>query len=730
MPTPKKGQTQKEFVQECIPVLIKEGKEADQATAICYSMWKESKAEEISKDVFDNPEEALKRAKELGLDDIHSHQSKNGKVYMPAKNHNEYTKALEESEALQYGKPSKNDPRKTPAPKKDRRKGSDKNPKKSAEKANPKIEFSKKTEDQLKSLVKKHNEKGKGSKATLGMLKAVYRRGAGAYSTSHAPKMSRHGWAIARVNAFLYLLRNGRPSNPNYKQDNDLLPKGHKRSSKSKASFSGKIKVVDFDELEHLGISKASFMSQAKSLIPTSFDPEKNIDILPIVFNLAVINRFNENGDGIDTKSAAKVLKQFINKPINIEHKKNLIVGHIINASFSDKEPDFVENDIVDYLDRKDPFYITVAGLIYKHVYPDLADALIEASDPNSETYQEFSSSWEIAFDDYEIAVGSKNLEECQVYNEESDEYDLFNDYLKSMGGSGISYAGNPVSRLLSGNIYPIGCAITTNPAAEVEGIYVSDSFEEDEEEGDYINKSSQFDKNDVNHNDTIDHLNMSEEQFEELKELLKSIASAKDLDESKASAFDEIKNTLQEAGEEWKSQAEKAKDDLENAQKEIETLQSNFTEASSELEKMKEELAMREAVSMYNDRMKSISAEFDLNEAEEEVIASEVKAIGMDSEDFEKYMAKLKVLMSSKLRENLSKEHYGEKSMASEDVKEEAVEIKKETETSKASDENETEIEIEISESSDLCVTNNNGQVSEEETLIERLKKTGLTLA
>jgi hypothetical protein len=39
--------------------------------------------------------------------------------------------------------------------------------------------------------------------------------------------MSRHGWAIARIKAFLYLLRNGRPSNPNYKQDNDLLPSGH-----------------------------------------------------------------------------------------------------------------------------------------------------------------------------------------------------------------------------------------------------------------------------------------------------------------------------------------------------------------------------------------------------------------------------------------------------------------------------------------------------------------------
>ena len=64
------------------------------------------------------------------------------------------------------------------------------------------------------------------------MLKAVYRRGAGAYSSSHAPKMSRDGWAIARVNAFLTLLRTGRPANSAYKQDNDLLPKGHPRSSK------------------------------------------------------------------------------------------------------------------------------------------------------------------------------------------------------------------------------------------------------------------------------------------------------------------------------------------------------------------------------------------------------------------------------------------------------------------------------------------------------------------
>ena len=119
---------------------------------------------------------------------------------------------------------------KTPAPKKDQKKGSKKNKPDSAKKPNKNIKFSKEVTQQLANKVKDHNSKDKGSKATLGALKAVYRRGAGAYSTSHAPKMSRHGWAIARVNAYLYLLRNGRPKNSGYKQDNDLLPKGHPRA--------------------------------------------------------------------------------------------------------------------------------------------------------------------------------------------------------------------------------------------------------------------------------------------------------------------------------------------------------------------------------------------------------------------------------------------------------------------------------------------------------------------
>jgi hypothetical protein len=199
LPSPRKKEKRSEFVSRCVSELSSkdEFKDSKQRVAVCYDIFKKKESEAS----------------------IVIGQGDDTQLF------------FEEVEALQYGKPSKDDPRKTPAPKEDQKKGSDKNPEKSAEKANPEIEFSKETEDQLSAMVKDHNEKDKGSKASLAMLKTVYRRGAGAFSTSHAPNMSRHGWAIARVKAFLYLLRNGRPSNPNYKQDNDLLPKGHSRSS-------------------------------------------------------------------------------------------------------------------------------------------------------------------------------------------------------------------------------------------------------------------------------------------------------------------------------------------------------------------------------------------------------------------------------------------------------------------------------------------------------------------
>ena len=101
------------------------------------------------------------------------------------------------------------------------------------------------TEAQEKTLQKKvddFNEKDsntKNGRATLGALKSVFQRGLGAYNTSHSPNVSSaEQWAYARVNAFLYLLKNGRPENAKYTTDYDLLPKDHpKRVEASKQEF-------------------------------------------------------------------------------------------------------------------------------------------------------------------------------------------------------------------------------------------------------------------------------------------------------------------------------------------------------------------------------------------------------------------------------------------------------------------------------------------------------------
>jgi len=54
---------------------------------------KEGKAS-VGKDMFDNPGEAMERAKEMGCDGIHSHDEDGKTIYMPCKTHEEYEDAI------------------------------------------------------------------------------------------------------------------------------------------------------------------------------------------------------------------------------------------------------------------------------------------------------------------------------------------------------------------------------------------------------------------------------------------------------------------------------------------------------------------------------------------------------------------------------------------------------------------------------------------------------------
>jgi hypothetical protein len=99
-----------------------------------------------------------------------------------------------------------------------------------------KRQLSARVETALERKVAEHNEKmdSDSKKTSIGDLREVFRRGVGAYRTNPSsvrPNVSNPDqWAMARVNAFLYALRNGKFRSGKF--DTDLLPENHPMSSK------------------------------------------------------------------------------------------------------------------------------------------------------------------------------------------------------------------------------------------------------------------------------------------------------------------------------------------------------------------------------------------------------------------------------------------------------------------------------------------------------------------
>lgn len=210
-------------------------------------------------DVYLDPDSARIRSRQLGCIGIRSYTARDGKtVYLPCTNGSDYNRVMN---LRPDGRPKKQKSdcgcgekslAKTPAPKKDRIIGSGKNRVGSAGSisSGKTIDMNEETVKALVTKVREHNKtvkekkKEAWSKTSLGALKAVYRRGAGAFSVSHRPGMTRNQWAMGRVNAFLNLLMTG-SAKSSYTTDNDLLPKGHPWKKKG---LSGKSFFVDGEE--------------------------------------------------------------------------------------------------------------------------------------------------------------------------------------------------------------------------------------------------------------------------------------------------------------------------------------------------------------------------------------------------------------------------------------------------------------------------------------------------
>jgi len=447
-----------------------------------------------------------------------------------------------------------------------------------------------------------------------------------------------------------------------------------------------------------------------KKFVP-NIDTDKNIDLLPIAFDACVVNRVNKNGDVVDSSTAVEMLKNFVNKPINVEHDRTKVVGCILTASFSK----FGDNKVItedEAKKMKEPYYITLGGVIWKIINPQLSNLIEESNDPSSENYMNVSASWELGFNEYDLVLlngNNKNLEDGTFVSNEKEKEKLKKN-LKAFGGSGRVDKNTSIYRQVLGNVIPLGIGLTANPAADVQGVAVKEDNQMDielsKEENDQMSDSSevssennisQDEENTVNEEGVINRIIMKIENINQITdELLKQVTAS--------SVADFIQDELKKASETFVAERTEKDNAIKAAQEKYESLSTESGKVKEELEKLKailaqleEEKAAKIKEEAFNVRMASLDEEYDLTDEDRQVLANDVK--DLNDETFAAYKNKMAVLMKEKSKmAKKAKEEEMKKAKASEVAK-----VTEEVKASTASEQSATEVVDEVLDNSNI---------------------------
>lgn len=269
---------------------------------------------------------------------------------------------LDFTDEIKAGRPGPKSSAQTPSKPEERKKGSVKNKPGSAgtspdskekaekilkrqddkSKVTAAITFSEKVTNSLKNKVKEHNEKH-SRKVTLGMLKKVYRRGAGAFSGTHRPGQSRASWAMARVNTFLRMMRGGKVKDAYRKADSDIA----KATDEAVASLPDSFEVWspgDFDESKD--VSKVEFALARIDLLGAGCTHDELLE------GEASFQEPQEKIEEVVEETAEAKEKKTLNKPFRLSgDKKKFGVyvknekGNVVMVKFGDPNMEIKRDD-------------------------------------------------------------------------------------------------------------------------------------------------------------------------------------------------------------------------------------------------------------------------------------------------------------------------------------------------------------------------------------------------
>jgi len=405
-------------------------------------------------------------------------------------------------------------------------------------------------------------------------------------------------------------------------------------------TFSSVLKPLVSEEKDKY-LALASLM-EVGNFIP-NVNTEKNVDLLPVAFNAAVVNRVNKNGDVIDTATASAIYKDFINKPINVEHNREKIIGVILTAGFSEFGSDLpmTEEQIKD---TTKPFNITLGGVLWKIANPTLATMIEDSSDASSNNYQKISASWELGFSEYNLVViegESKNIEDGLEIND-ANQIESMKANLRAFGGSGRLDKTKAVYRKVIGNVIPLGIGLTENPAADVKGVSTlkNESVENVSEEN--ISKIQNSNVNSNIEKETMKISSIKDITDENLKQVSASQIS------------DLIEQELKSASEKYAAEKAAVDTALKAAQEQYtsllssqDALQAEVANLKTALEAAQAEMQKAAAAELFNARMASFDSEYELDAESRQVIANDI--LNLDDDAFAAYKNKMAIFMKNK---------------------------------------------------------------------------------
>jgi hypothetical protein len=340
--------------------------------------------------------------------------------------------------------------------------------------------------------------------------------------------------------------------------------------------------------------------------------------VLAHIRSILVSTGFNLNNDVFLPEEVVSAKNTPIDKPINLNHNDEDIVGHMTSSRLLDQEGNEVnaaDDDLPINLD------IEVEGVLYKGIFPEAVEAIIEGA-KNGDTFV----SMEALFTDFDFAL---EREGAVIQIPRNEETAFLTAQLKQFGGEG-TFKGERLGRVLK-NIEFIGKGIVAkpaNPRSLIKEAARVAAFNDDLCVDDLIQKLKKG-GDDRAMTDLEKELNVVRTERDKVaSDLKESLDSVKELEEkvkSLSSEKDELTTSKDEEIQQLSGTVDELKNQLEELTKELDAFKTREADAEA-TRKSEERLAqLREVSQVADDKVEDTLARLKIMSDEDFTILLEM---------------------------------------------------------------------------------------------------------